>query len=214
MFYSTPQSVNELGFKPSILVTATEALQNNPKLSQSIKHLGVIAILDPARYAGTWKPGISTKNACEALGVSSSTMFKHLGSEGMAQFRIQGEQSLFDDHRNPRYNVLKLLAFDLAIDKSLTIEDRIEKWGSAYATTANPGYIYKALMLFGRHGKDMVDQNAGLIDSATSLLIGNEAILAPGAGLQLTPLFGIIDQTDDGTLSPSFVSNALLSKVI
>lgn len=213
MFTITPNTNKAFGFKPSILGTATDAIEASPKLPHSLKHLAVIAILDPQRYSGVHRLGITSRNAAGALGVTESTLFRHLGDSGMSGLQKLGEAALFDEHRTPRYNALKGLAFDIVTDPTISLEDRVEQWAAAYATTANPGYIYQALSLFTNHGKDMLEQNANLIDHATGLLIGDEAQLNLGAGLQLTPLFGAIDVSEGGVLTPRFVAESIFDRL-
>ncbi len=132
-------SVNQFGFKPSIAEAAADEYAAAKKFPGRIRPFGVMLLLNNERIG---MRHLRTVEIAKRLGTTESTMYRHVGKPAVQSFLDAGRDSLVKDHRNPRFNALKAYALDLALDGSLSLENRISKWSTAYSTTANPGHIY------------------------------------------------------------------------
>ena len=202
----------DLGFNPSILAETNAAYAEKPKMPERLKLLGVKLILD-SKLNG--RP--TTRKLAEQLETTETTLFRYTGKPARPFIYNLGINSIFNEHRTPRYAALKSLALDLVAAPELSSTDAVSLWTRAYAKTANPGYIFQAIGLHATHGKDMIDTNALLIDSCLGAIATTRGETIPvGLGLQLTPLFGAYDATPVTTVEthfPDFAEQVVLERL-
>src|SRR5687768_6461266 len=123
--------VNQFGFKPSIAEQAADELAAASRFTDRVNPFGVMLVLGDERFV---MRNLRTAEIAKRLGTTESTMFRHVGKPAVDAIMNAGRHSLIHDHLNPRFAALKALALDLTFDQSLTLEDRVSAWSTAYAT--------------------------------------------------------------------------------